>query len=247
MPDLPDREIVDVSAALRDPDHVREQYASEENLAKRRSVWVDDGTHPVDRALEAIRRDEPARVLDIGCGQGWLAERIARETGAAVVAADASPRMVELAAALGVEAVVADAQALPFADAEFDCVVAAWMLYHVPDLDRAFAEFARVLRPGGLFVAITNGSGHLSELWALVERRPYSLNFDRESGAARLERYFHDVERHDLTTRAHFADREAVLRYVSSLADADEVLSRVPPAVEPFDAHGEPTVFLARR
>lgn len=80
-----------------------------------------------------------------------------------------------------------------------------------------------------------------------MQRRPYSLNFDRENGAAWLERYFHDVERHDLTTRAHFPDRDAVLRYLSSLADAEELTRRVPAAVAPFDAHGEPTVFLARR
>jgi ubiquinone/menaquinone biosynthesis C-methylase UbiE len=240
-------DLVDVSAALTNADHVREQYAGEENLSKRRSVWVDQGTHPVEPALEAIRRARPSRVLDIGCGQGWLAERIASETGAVVVAADASPRMVELAAALGIEAVVADAQALPFADKEFDCVVAAWMLYHVPDLDRAFAEFARVLRPNGLFVAITNGAGHLRELWALVHRRPYSLNFNRENGASWLARYFHDVEQHNLTTRAHFHDRDAVVRYLSSVADAEELMQRIPPAVAPFDAHGEPTIFLARR
>jgi ubiquinone/menaquinone biosynthesis C-methylase UbiE len=243
----PDDDAVDVSAALTDVGHVREQYASEENLAKRRSVWVDDGVRPVEPALEAIRRARPARVLDIGCGQGWLAKRIAAEIDAAVVAADASPRMAELAAAPGVEAVVADAQALPFTDGEFDCVVAAWMLYHVADLDRAFSEFARVLRPGGLFVAITNGAGHLRELWALVHRRPYSLNFNRENGAALLADYFLNVERHDLTTRARFSDREAVLRYLSSVAEAEELIQRVPAAVAPFDAHGEPTLFLARR
>ena len=44
--------------------------------------------------------------------------------------------MVELARARGVDARVGDVQELPFADGAFDCVVAAWMLYHVPDLDR---------------------------------------------------------------------------------------------------------------
>ena len=47
-----------------------------------------------------------------------------------------------------------DVQALPFADGAFDVAVAAWMLYHVPDLDRALAELARVLRPGGRLVAV---------------------------------------------------------------------------------------------
>ena len=75
-------------------------------------------------------------MLEVGCGWGELAEWIARDTGAEVVAVDLSPRMVELARERGVDARVADVQQLPFADGEFDLVVAAWMLYHVPDLDR---------------------------------------------------------------------------------------------------------------
>ncbi len=44
---------------------------------------------------------------------------------------------------------VGDVQSLPFADAGFDCVIASWMLYHVPDLDLGVSEIARVLRAGG--------------------------------------------------------------------------------------------------
>ena len=47
--------------------------------------------------------------------------------------------------------------------ASFDTVVAAWMLYHVPDLDRGLAEIARVLTPGGRLVAVTNSELHLEE------------------------------------------------------------------------------------
>ena len=64
--------------------------------------------------------------------------------------------MVELTGRAASSAVVGDVQELPFADGIFDCAVAAWMLYHVPDLDRALRELARVLRPGGRLVAVTN-------------------------------------------------------------------------------------------
>ena len=73
---------------------------------------------------------------------------------------------MELTAARGVEARVADVQDLPFADDSFDVVAAMWMLYHVPDLDRGLAEVRRVLRPGGRLVAVTNGDGHTAELRA---------------------------------------------------------------------------------
>jgi len=59
-------------------------------------------------------------------------------------------------------------QSLPFADESFDTAVAAWMLYHVPDIDRGIAELARVLAPGGRLVAVTNSELHLHELRELI-------------------------------------------------------------------------------
>ncbi|HET8527302.1 MAG TPA: class I SAM-dependent methyltransferase [Gaiellaceae bacterium] len=218
------------------------QYTTEHRLVARASVWENDPHGPVAFLLEAIARERPARVLDAGCGPGWHGARIAERTGAHVVAADQSPRMVELAAERGLEAVVADVQTLPFDDAAFDCVLAAWMLYHVRDLDRGVAELRRVLRPGGLLVAATNGEGHLAELLERVGLPRFALPFSRENGAGILRRSFASVERRDFTTRARFPDRDAVVRYVSSMSRAAEV----PEDVEPFEAHGEPTVFLAR-
>src|SRR5439155_23857328 len=75
-------------------------------------------------------------------------------------------------AARGVEALVGDVQDLPFADGSFDCALAAWMLYHVPELDRGLAELARVLRRGGRLVAVTNSEWSLRELWELVGSDP---------------------------------------------------------------------------
>ena len=85
----------------------------------------------------------PQSVLEVGCGEGELAERVQRELGAEVVALDQSERMVELTRRRGVDARVGDVQDLPFPDECFDVAVAAWMLYHVPDLDRGLGELAR--------------------------------------------------------------------------------------------------------
>lgn len=93
-------------------------------------------------------------VLDVGCGQGIDLVNYAR-SGARATGVDLTPRHVELARAhleaLGLEGTVVqgDAEALPFADASFDRVSSNGVLHHTPGMDRAMAEIARVLRPGG--------------------------------------------------------------------------------------------------
>ena len=142
---------------IDDPVAVAEQYATESNLEARRSLYVDaEGPDPRELALAAVAETTPGRVLEVGGGPGELSARIADELGAEVTMLDVSPRMVELARERGVDARVGDVQELPFDDGSFDCAVAAWMLFHVPDLDRGLAELARVLRPGGRLVAVTN-------------------------------------------------------------------------------------------
>ena len=125
---------------------MRAQYASEVNLQARQALWEDvEGSERAGRSSGAtIEAWQLRRVLEVGGGEGELAERMQRELGAEVTFVDLSPRMVELARARGVDARVGDVQELPFADGTFDTVVAAWMLYHVPDLDAGLAEIVRV-------------------------------------------------------------------------------------------------------
>jgi 2-polyprenyl-3-methyl-5-hydroxy-6-metoxy-1,4-benzoquinol methylase len=121
-----------------DPAVVREEYASEARLAVRKAAHALAGGPDAREALfEAVAEVAPRRILDVGYGEGELAERLARELDAEVVAIDQSIRMVQLARERGVDARLGDAQAFEFGGPAFDCVVAAWMLYHVRDLDRA--------------------------------------------------------------------------------------------------------------
>jgi SAM-dependent methyltransferase len=220
-------------------------YDDEHRLAARVSIWRssdDDGPHAV--ALGAIAELRPARVVEVGCGWGAFAERIGPETGAEVVGLDLSPRMVELARERGVDARVGDVQELPFGDGEFDCAAALWMLYHVADLDRGLSELARVLRPGGRLVAITNGMGHLAEMWALLGvDQGLVLPFRRENGAEILRRHFDRVVQHELRATAEFADRASLGAYIATLRP--DLVDRLPEVEVPFQAHGEPTVFVA--
>ena len=104
------------------------------------------------------------RVLDAGCGSGPLSAML-RAKGAVVTGVDASPAMVELARQrLGGDADlrVADLSGpLPFADAEFDDVVASLVLHYLEDWGGPLSELRRVLRPGGrLMVSVNHPSAY---------------------------------------------------------------------------------------
>jgi SAM-dependent methyltransferase len=234
--------------ALDDPAFVRRQYASADRLLTRSSVWRDDPASPSphDVAMAALADLPARRLLEVGCGTGAFAARCVAELGCDVTALDLSPAMVEATQARGVPAVVGNVEDLPFGDGSFDAVAAAWMLYHVPHLDRGLAEVSRVLRPGGRLVAITNGDQQLSELWSAIGASAPRASFSRESGESRLRPWFGAIVRHDLRSTALFPDRASVAAYLGSIGVevAPGRLARLP---EPFTARGTPTVFVADR
>ncbi|MGE5619271.1 MAG: class I SAM-dependent DNA methyltransferase [Sphingomonadaceae bacterium] len=103
------------------------------------------------RLLARYRFERP--VLDVGCGDGHFASILFPEGVDAGI--DPSPRAVEEARSRGVyrEVKVADACALPYPDGSYASVFSNCTLEHITNLDGALDEIARVLRPGGLFVA----------------------------------------------------------------------------------------------
>jgi ubiquinone/menaquinone biosynthesis C-methylase UbiE len=235
---------------LDDPALVADEYADETRLRRRASAYTGAHTALDARvpAVAAVVEARPARVLEVGCGWGELAEWLARDTAAQVVAVDLSERMVELARARGVDAQVGDVQELPFADGSFDVAVAAWMLYHVPDLDRSISELARVLRPGGILVAVTNSRYHLLELRELVGSGPSTLSFNRENGEELLGRHFARMRREDVNGRLEFASRGEVEEYVRASISMSPFAGRLPEAIEePFFARRASSVFIAEK
>ena len=230
---------------LNDPELVAREYASERGLEGRRAAYrYGVGPDPREMAFEAVAEAEPRRVLEVGPGPGELSERIQRDLGADVVALDISERMVELTQARGVEAVVGDVQQLPFPDGSFDCAVAAWMLYHVPDVVRGIAELARVLRPGGRLVAVTNGDDHWQGLSELVGFERHESCFSAENGEDLLRRRFARVERRDATGWIDFPDRAAAQAFVDSTISLEGDL---PPFEGPLRVRRSPYVFVAEK
>jgi len=194
-----------------------------------------------------VREAAPRRVLEVGGGTGELGERLARELRAEIVEVDQSERMVELMRARGLDARVGDVQELPFGDAEFDCAVAAWMLYHVSDLERGLRELARVLRPGGRLVAVTVGAEHMLELWHAIGAEPpdRSRLFRAETGADRLAPWFERVERRDANGWVSF-DEPTARAYVTSGLFDDGLVPRFAVERWPLRVRTRSTIFVAK-
>src|SRR3954470_12397202 len=117
--------------------------------------------------------------LEIGAGTGYFSLNMLRAgvLGHATCL-DISPGMLETlrgnAQRLGlsglVETVAADGERLPFADESFDLVFGHAVLHHLPDLDQAFSEFKRVLKPGGMLVFAGEPSRHGDRIAAYPKR-----------------------------------------------------------------------------
>jgi SAM-dependent methyltransferase len=124
------------------------------------------------------RRPGPfARALEIGAGTGYFTLNLMQESViASGVCTDVSPGMLAALRAnaerlgLAVETVAADAAALPFEDGGFDLVLGHAVLHHLSELERAFAEFMRVLRPGGVLLFAGEPSRHGDRIAALPKR-----------------------------------------------------------------------------
>lgn len=121
--------------------------------------------------LEAAGVDSGTRVLDVACGPGHIAAAAAAK-GAKPVGLDAAEGMVAVARAryADIEFQWGDAERMPFADASFDAVVAGFVVNHLPRPERALAEFARVVRPGGrVAVTVWDRPGRMRLLGVLGE------------------------------------------------------------------------------
>ena len=129
------------------------------------------GNRPRLLLLEAVGPYPGARLLDLACGPGELARRLQPhvEPGGEVVGVDLAPRMLEVARqrAPGARFLLMDLERLEFDEASFDGAVCGHGYQFVPDLRRALAEAARVLRPGRVLAAsvpVSGPAGHKAEV-----------------------------------------------------------------------------------
>ncbi|HKJ26022.1 MAG TPA: class I SAM-dependent methyltransferase [Anaerolineales bacterium] len=190
-----------------------EQYHNAANLNARIELHSRFRTNQEDFKVWVFSRfldnlPENARVLELGCGAGdlWSINAGRIPPGWEIVLSDFSPGMLENTQTvlrsypIEFQYKVVDAQAIDFEDAVFDAVIANHMLYHVPDREKAIAEIHRVLKPGGVLFAATNGQGHMGEMRNLVhsidpeaELTLGEDEFGLENGRAQLSPYFSTI------------------------------------------------------
>ncbi len=192
--------------------------------------------------VDSLWVDAASTVVDLAAGTGKLT-RLLAPTGAWIVAVEPVDEMREVlrAAQPDVAAVAATAEALPFAGASVDAVTVA-QAFHWFDADAAFAELARVLRPGGRVGLIWNARDRsvdwVDQLWSImdeVEKRAPWREHDRWSDAALGDRAafgpLHEATfRHEQhVAPATIRERFASVSHVAVLPEArrQEVLDEI--------------------
>lgn len=192
------------------------------------------------------------RILDLGCGDGALTERL-QSMGVAVIAADSSPSMVQAALARGLSAQQIDAQALSFR-CEFDAVFSNAALHWMDNQHAVLDGVRAALRPGGRFVAELGGHGNIAAVRTALRAAFASMGLDAEVvGGNRfytaeqyrglLEQHGFQVERIELVPRPTLLPtgmRAWIETFRRSLLDAltptqrESLLSEVTDLLEPI-------------
>jgi SAM-dependent methyltransferase len=191
-----------------------------------------------------------AAVLDYGCGDGHFSLRLAMR-GACVAGVDISPKLIERARAAASKAelngsspqfIVGDAHHTPFDDNSFDYVFGNGALHHL-DLDRAYAEIARILKPGGK-AFFMEPMYHHPLLWMLrrltpnthtKDEKPLSLE-DMEKAkkwfrvCSHREHYLFAV----CAAPVHLLGKNVTLAVINGLDRVDQVMMKVQPRLRRY-------------
>lgn len=221
---------------------VTRQYKHADNLLARSRLHARFSINPCPWfkwVFDQLHLPVQARILEIGCGSGelWVQNRERIPPGWQFIFGDLSYGMLQAAkqnlAFLADRAVfqTLDAQLLRFDTNHFDAVIANHILHHVPNVKRAILEAHRVLAPGGMFYAATNGAEHMQEVFELVEgyqpvrglwpqaavSQARRLTFSLENGRQQLAMFFDDIELRLYPDALEVSESAPLAAYILSL------------------------------
>ena len=194
------------------------EYADSSKLRSRQSIY-DFRVPPGEWwswVLDHSDWPAGASVLDVGCGPGSYLQRV---DGVGIDLSEGMAREAKQHAPTS----VGDVCALPIASNSVDRLLAPHMLYHAPDLEAAASELARVLKPGGIALVVTNDPSHMGrmidQLSATLESEAVMRFIDRfnlDNGGALLRRHFDEVVLDRWMGELVVPDPEPVVRYAES-------------------------------
>jgi cyclopropane fatty-acyl-phospholipid synthase-like methyltransferase len=217
-----------------------------------------------DMVVERLAVTPGQRVLDVGCGLGGPAIRLAKAADVRVVGIATSPKLVAAATDAACNAEMADqvtfevldAEDLTYADSSFDAVMAIESLVHMTDKRRVFRNVSRVLRPGGMFV-LTDRVEKTSPTEKEREIIESYRRFAMQSPIMRLDEYMRSLiearllpmEYQDITAatlRHHIHMMEAIDQHSAELSKLfdPEMLSRCKSVLTDCFGAGLPTNML---
>ena len=221
---------------MKDKEQLQAQYATASNLNSRAALHWLFSTNKLgwnQWVFQNYELQSGQKILELGCGNGgiWAGHAVQIPEEIILILSDFSAGMLQeakenICGISNVGFMVIDAQNIPWADAAFDIVIANHMLYHVPDLDRAIKEIARVLKPGGTLYATTLGAGNFKELFDLLHAFEPSFVFGQEAltdafgletGEAKLRGCFAEVEIRRYPDGLHVTQAQPLVDYVRSL------------------------------
>lgn len=223
------------------PDYLKtDQYRDSSNLDARAAIHQRFSTNPYgwcNWVFDALAKlPENARILELGCGPGYLWKECAQRIPAGwnITLSDLSPGMLDAAwrnlvvTGRNFKFEEIDAQFITYPAETFDAVIANHMLYHVPDRKKALSEIKRVLKADGRLFATTLGKDHMREMWdqlervARITRETITSAFTFENGTTQLQEFFPHVELSCYDDNLRVTDVSAIVAYVRSMTSTAE-------------------------
>lgn len=222
-----------------DPSYLRsEQYHDSGNLGARIQLHNDFTVLDYDFhrwLFDLLLAAFPpgSRILELGCGRGdlWQKNIDRIPTSWHITLSDFSSGMLADARKFigdcncHINYDIVDIQNIPYRDELFDGVIANFMLYHVPDREKAIGELRRVLKPEGSLHAVTLGDKHMHELRELIhgEAEPRNYLFGLENGEEQLKTSFNEVTMIPYNAHLEVTELAPLMEYIQSKSDATEI------------------------
>ncbi|MCK8061116.1 MULTISPECIES: class I SAM-dependent methyltransferase [unclassified Fusibacter] len=219
---------------MKETKFVENQYSNAQNLELRKDFHRKYSTNREGLGKWLVRQykfSPGMKILELGSGKGDLWTEVLDELinkKCQLVLSDLSSGMVDIMSEIyknkPIEVKAIDIQSIPFEDDTFDVVIANAMLYHVPDLNKALGEVARVLKPSGCFYASTFGQKGISQFideslqtLELSSKRCSEINFTLQSGKNSLSNHFSYVDIREYHDGLEVSDTKDLIAYILSM------------------------------